>query len=285
MPQHTKFSKMLKYPTDRSSAEHNIYVLNTVIGDIYDALYNQKLIEPRFCVMCSKNVNIFTPHLFKHHVKADETVVHPSPELRCPISGAFSRTRLQYYTIRAYLTRMKNKSGDDAKQKILHFAPERMITKKFRERANEFDYVAVDIDATVEGIDHTDDLCKISYGDETFDCVIASHVLEHVDDDTAAMNEVFRVLKPGGFAILDVPIDFLSPITICDPAYNTDELREKHYGYYQHVRQYGLDYYDKLRSVGFDVTTISHKEAQELWGLSLDKHGFNYLPVTVCCKK
>nr|HPI70798.1 SAM-dependent methyltransferase [Tenuifilaceae bacterium] len=73
-------------------------------------------------------------------------------------------------------------------------------------------------------------------------------------DDRRAMQELFRVMKIGGFGIFQVPIDSSLEKTLEDDAINTPALREKHYGQRDHLRQYGRDYSQKLRDSGFSVT-------------------------------
>jgi len=106
------------------------------------------------------------------------------------------------------------------------------------------------------------DITKIEYSDNVFDVIYCSHVLEHVDDDRKAMRELYRVLKPGGWAILQVPfpettLHIEEPIedelTFEDPTIISDEERLRHYGQVDHVRRYGSDYQDRLKDAGFIV--------------------------------
>ncbi|BDX37359.1 hypothetical protein CYCD_07140 [Tenuifilaceae bacterium CYCD] len=97
------------------------------------------------------------------------------------------------------------------------------------------------------------DVQAIPFPDSQFDVVICNHVLEHVDSDHKAMQEIHRVLKPNGFAILQVPMDLSMEKTLEDPSINTPELREKHYQQRDHLRLYGRDYGDRLRNAGFVV--------------------------------
>lgn len=95
-------------------------------------------------------------------------------------------------------------------------------------------------------------ITAIDFPDSSFDAVLCFHVLEHVADDRMAIREVFRVLKPGGWAILQVPIT--EPATREDPRIATAEERFRAYGHPEHVRAYGPDYADRLREAGFHVT-------------------------------
>jgi predicted SAM-dependent methyltransferase len=96
------------------------------------------------------------------------------------------------------------------------------------------------------------DISDIQYRDNTFDVIYCSHVLEHVPDDRKALREFWRVLKVGGWAILQVPI--ISDVTFEDPTVTSPEERERLFGQHDHVRRYGPDYRDRLVDVGFSVT-------------------------------
>ncbi|MDP9159525.1 MAG: methyltransferase domain-containing protein [Acidobacteriota bacterium] len=98
------------------------------------------------------------------------------------------------------------------------------------------------------------DISQIGYPDNTFDIIYCSHVLEHVPDDRKAMAELRRVLKPDGWAIILVPIT--GECTDEDPRCVHPEERLRRFGQEDHVRCYGLDYIDRLRSAGFSVTCI-----------------------------
>jgi SAM-dependent methyltransferase len=97
------------------------------------------------------------------------------------------------------------------------------------------------------------DITDIPYDEGWFDAVICSHVLEHIPDDAAAMSELHRVLRPGGWAVFLVPIDLDSPTTLEDPSVVTPEQRLEAYWATDHVRLYGRDFTDRLRAAGFDV--------------------------------
>lgn len=135
-------------------------------------------------------------------------------------------------------------------QKVLHIAPEYCFLKIFKKQRN-LDYVTADLISPWADVKM--DVQAIPFPDSQFDVVICNHVLEHVDSDLKAMQEIHRVLKPGGFAILQVPMDLSMDKTMENPAYNTPELREKHYQQRDHLRLYGKDYGARLRSAGFKV--------------------------------
>ncbi len=95
------------------------------------------------------------------------------------------------------------------------------------------------------------DITDIHLPDHSFDVIICNHVMEHIPDDTQAMSELYRVMKPGGWAILQTPIS--GDTTFEDPTVQSPEERQRLFGQRDHVRIYGRDYEDRLRSVGFTV--------------------------------
>jgi SAM-dependent methyltransferase len=105
------------------------------------------------------------------------------------------------------------------------------------------------------------DLVDVDQPDDLFDVIICNHVLEHVPDDRRAMSELYRVLKPGGFAILQVPISFVIERTIEDPSISEPAERARLFGQPDHVRLYGADYPDRLGEAGFQVEVFQTSRA------------------------
>lgn len=134
--------------------------------------------------------------------------------------------------------------------KILHIAPEKELKKVFKE---EFKDSYTNADLNPELADVELDITKISYPKEKFDVVICNHVLEHIPEDIQAMTELNRILKPNGFAILQVPISFKTAKTIEDFSITSPEDREKAFGQFDHVRIYGRDYVNRLELAGWEV--------------------------------
>ncbi|MDZ7740893.1 MAG: methyltransferase domain-containing protein [Bacteroidota bacterium] len=118
------------------------------------------------------------------------------------------------------------------------------------------------------------DITNMDYPDNTFDVILCNHVLEHIEDDIKAMAELHRVLKPGGWAILQVPISYKIDKTYENPAILGEKDREAHFGQFDHVRIYGKDYFDRLGSVGFRV--IKSDPFQEDWGIeNIEQYALN----------
>jgi predicted SAM-dependent methyltransferase len=134
--------------------------------------------------------------------------------------------------------------------KVLHFAPEQAFYKMFRKQQN-LDYTTTDLLSPLADVKA--DICNLPFTDNQYDVILCNHVLEHIPDDTKAMRELFRVLKPGGMAILQIPQDLNRATTFADDSITNQKERAKIFGQYDHVRIYGRDYFDKLRNIGFTV--------------------------------
>ena len=133
---------------------------------------------------------------------------------------------------------------------MLHIAPEQCFHKRFKSLSN-IDYVTGDLESPLA--DHHFDLHQIPFPDQSFDAIICNHVLEHVADDRQCARELFRVLKPGGWAIMQVPIDYSREVTLEDPSITSAADRELHYWQKDHMRLFGLDYPKRLAESGFSV--------------------------------
>lgn len=134
--------------------------------------------------------------------------------------------------------------------KMLHFAPEDQFQKLLKDAPN-IDYTSADLDMPTAMVKM--DITNITFPDDTFDVILCNHVLEHVPDDAKAMSELYRVLKPGGWAILQTPMSkaekTFEDLEVTDP-----KQREKLFGQNDHVRTYGQDKKDRLEAAGFNVT-------------------------------
>lgn len=169
----------------------------------------------------------------------------------CPKCLSLERHRLVWL----YLKEKTSFFSDDIK--VLHIAPEQCFEERFKEQKN-LNYVTADIESPLA--DYKCDVQKMPFGDNEFDVILCNHVLEHVDDDSRAMSEFIRVLKPGGFAILLVPLDFDRETTYEDPSITSPKERAKHFRQYDHVRLYGLDFPERLKRVGFIIPEKNYLE-------------------------
>lgn len=161
---------------------------------------------------------------------------------RCPGCSSLERHRLLWL----YLTRDTDLLTRP--QRVLHLAPEHFL-RPFLRSTHQDKYVYGDIADPEHRLDVTD----VDFPDNSFDVIICSHVFEHVPDDKLAMAEMFRVLAPGGWAILDAPVKQGLDTTDEDLSVTSPKERRRRYGQWDHVRWYGRDYPDRLRAAGFTV--------------------------------
>ncbi|WP_397445185.1 class I SAM-dependent methyltransferase [Polaribacter sp. R77954] len=141
------------------------------------------------------------------------------------------------------------------KLKTLHIAPEQCFLDIFRKQKN-LDYITSDLESPIADVKA--DICDLPFKENEFDVVFCNHVLEHIPDDTKAMQELFRVLKKGGFGIFQIPQDLSRTTTFEDDSITDKQERARIFGQYDHVRVYGQDYFDKLRAIGFTVDEIDY---------------------------
>lgn len=156
--------------------------------------------------------------------------------------------------------------------KMLHVAPETVFFKHFKDQKN-IDYKPVDIFPHLypKGTTYFDILDPIAPGD-SFDVIICNHVFQYIEDDKKAMDNIYRLMKPGGWAILQVPINTSRTETYEDSSITDPAEREKAFGLKEHVRYYSYDYADKLRARGFNVTVDDYSKS--FTDAEIYKYGF-----------
>jgi SAM-dependent methyltransferase len=224
------------------------------------------------CPICNSRFNKFAPFGLVKRKNA-----------RCHTCGSLERHRLLW----KYLNEKTNLFNNNAKIRLLHFAPEKYFYDIFSK--NQYiDYFPCDL--TPERYVYNGnvkitkvDITNIPFEENYFDVVLCSHVLEHIPDDRKAMSELYRVMIKGTWGIFQVPIDYNRKTTYEDFTITSPKDREKAYGQNDHVRWYGQDFKDRLRSVGFNVTEdeyIKSFTAEELYRFGLIPSEFIYF-----CKK
>jgi len=219
-----------------------------------------------------------------YHARSWETVGHDLPVLTekqvvgggrraagCYQCQSRDRERLLY----AYFME-ELKIADRKDLSILHIAPEQKLSKLFLKQ-NFREYICGDL--FTKGYEYPDhvqnmNVLDIQYPDHHFDIVICNHVLEHIPEDSKAMSELFRVLKPGGKAVLQVPISKNSLKTVEDLTITDRAQREALFGQFDHVRIYGQDYEQRLRSLGFTINRINISKKYKNMGLNPDEDLF-----------
>jgi hypothetical protein len=191
----------------------------------------------------------------------------PRAQQMCPRCGSLERHRVNWLFLRDETNLLSGTS------RLLHLAPETSLAGRLAALPH-ISYVSADYDSAIamERLDVTD----IAYPDESFDAIVCNHVLEHVVNDQKAMQELFRILTPGGWALLQVPLDLDRAATFEDPTVTNPRERERLFGQYDHVRIYGGDYRRRLENVGFDVAVDRYAarlpaEQIDLMGLDIDE--------------
>ncbi|MCH2215820.1 MAG: methyltransferase domain-containing protein [Flavobacteriales bacterium] len=195
-------------------------------------LYRGKEVE---CSVCKNSFSKFLPYGSK--VALRENVL-------CPHCLSLERHRLLWL----YLNQKTNFFTDSLD--VMHIAPEQCFHGRFK-RLKNINYYTGDLVSPLA--EYHFDLHDIPFEENKFDVVICNHVMEHVDDDLQCMRELFRILKPGGWAIMQVPIDYSRKETYEDSSIVSPEDRETHFWQKDHVRLYGRDYGKRLAKAGFTV--------------------------------
>ncbi len=151
---------------------------------------------------------------------------------------------------------LKNKTDFFTKSaQVLHFAPEQAFHKRFKIMQN-LEYTTTDLNSPLADVKA--DICNLPFKENSFDVILCNHVLEHIPNDARAMDELYRILKPGGWGIFQIPQDLSRDKTFEDDTITDKKERAKIFGQYDHVRVYGRDYFDKLRTAGFHVEEIDY---------------------------
>ncbi len=164
--------------------------------------------------------------------------------------------------------------------KVLHFAPEQAFYKRFREMKH-LDYTTTDLNSPLADVKA--DICDLPFKDNDYDIIFCNHVLEHIPDDAKAMSELYRVLKPGGMAILQIPQELDREVTFEDNTITDPTERAKIFGQYDHVRVYGRDYFNTLRKFGFIVDEVDY--TNQLSKEEVDRYRLANGEILPVCKK
>ena len=151
--------------------------------------------------------------------------------------------------------------------RVLHIAPEQAFYKRFKKLKNIY-YTTTDLHSPLADVKA--DICNLPFQNNTFDVVLCNHVLEHIEDDTKAMQELYRVMKPGGMGVFQIPQDLSREKTFEDNSITDPKERAKIFGQYDHVRIYGRDYFEKLRRIGFIVKEVNYTDT--LTSKEIDKY-------------
>lgn len=202
-----------------------------------------------YCLYCKKTFRKFIHEGVKSPIFKKYKVAGGGYKLnvQCPNCNSVDRSRLLYLFFQMRTEIYKKPT------KILHISPNKEIANVLVGPTITQVVGSIEPEQYIEYHPLTLDVQKMNLDDNTFDVVICCHVIEHVDDDDMAMREIYRVLIPGGFAVLQVPLAINLEKTIEDKTLKTDKERKLAHGQVDHVRLYGLDYFEKLKRAGFSV--------------------------------
>lgn len=219
------------------------------------------------CPFCNSYLANFLAAGYNYPVLETKRVIGAGYRLtaQCPVCHSLDRERL------IYLFLLNKTKIFDEDLKLLHIAPEYRLEAVFCEK-KKIDYLTADLNSnsTMVKMDVTD----IHFPNESFDFIICNHVLEHVVDDRKAMSELFRTLKFGGYAILQVPMSLSLEDTYEDHSVVTPGEREKAFGQADHVRIYAKkDYKNRLEQSGFMVKEFDWSCDDENFGGPSNKFG------------
>jgi SAM-dependent methyltransferase len=234
-----------------------------------------------YCLYCGKTFRKFlhegvkSPAFKKYKVAGGGYKLN----VQCPNCYSVDRSRLLYLFFKMRTEVYKKPT------RILHISPnkeiagvltgptiEQVVGSIEPEQYSEFNPVYLDVQ-------------DIKFPDNSFDVVICCHVIEHVDDDDKAMREIYRVLKPGGFAVLQVPLALNLEKTIEDRTLKTDKERKIKFGQVDHVRLYGLDYFTKLEKAGFRVVRDNPFDNKWLPEAELKRHALDRIEDVIVAHK
>lgn len=224
----------------------------------------------RQCSLCLARVGRFLPYRGGRRaqpavVAALAMVGSDVDQFECPCCGAHDRERHVWLYLQASKLLERQATG-----RVVHFAPERRLGPRLR--ALSAAYTACDLfpaDASIERADIT----AMPFPAGSVDLLVANHVLEHVDDDLRALDEIARVLRPGGCAVLQTPYSAALTATWSDPGIAAPQARLHAYGQEDHVRLYGRDIFERFASRGLVSRVVQHAEL--LSGVDARQAGVN----------
>jgi SAM-dependent methyltransferase len=195
------------------------------------------------CPVCNRSYSKFLSY--------GSSIAHRENVL-CPGDLTLERHRLMWLYLKDHSDFFTSN-----KLNVLHIAPEQCFHQRFKQQEN-LNYLTGDLVSPIADLHF--DLHQIPLEENRFDVVFCNHVLEHVNDANQCMRELYRVMKPGGWGIMQVPQDFDREITFEDSSITSEEDRERYYWQKDHVRLFGKDYPNWLENAGFNVEVFEKEK-------------------------
>lgn len=212
---------------------------------------------PYKCPICQKMIEAFLPlpsyytenlrkHGFPYKPEDGETINHE--HYSCPNCGASDRDRL----IACYLGEMLSQRAGDEQIRLLDIAPSYPLSEFIKRFRNVTHHTA---DLSMDGVDLAVDISNMpEVMSDSYDILICSHVLEHIYDDRKALSELYRVIKPGGWGIIMVPIILPLDNIDEDPKVTDPSERWRRFGQDDHVRLYNKSgFMERVEEAGFTL--------------------------------
>ncbi|PLX13845.1 MAG: SAM-dependent methyltransferase [Marinilabiliales bacterium] len=202
------------------------------------------------CNICGKSFRKFLPGGFDLPIIKEMDIIGAGRRNHiCPNCQSTDRDRL----IKSFFDINQELLSDN--KTVLHIAPEPSLYN-FLKKYKNIKYIPAA--KYHEGIYYPKemtlvDLTSMQFANNEFDIIICNHVLEHIEDHKTALKEIYRVLVKKGIAILQVPYSLKLKNTHENPEIKSEKDREKYFGQFDHVRLYGSDYTDILKSAGFKL--------------------------------
>ncbi len=239
--------KGVDFPLDLNGKMPTLLVGDTAAPDVYSgtrttrhATLDTPAGDGRYCPVCRQWYRRFLPF-----------GIHRRQQALCPGCGALERHRYLWLYLETALGVTSNRLS------VLHIAPEPGIRRRLRD-CPSIRYTSIDLHDP--GAMTAMDASHLAFNDGSFDLIVCCHVLEHIQDDRAALREFARVLRPAGQAIILVPMDKNLSQTFENRSITSAEGRMDAFGHPYHVRICGDDYGDRIAGSGFDVTAVSSRE-------------------------
>ncbi|MBN2440487.1 MAG: methyltransferase domain-containing protein [Spirochaetales bacterium] len=212
--------------------------------------------QSHLCYICRKGFWHFYPHRkgqksVSPFIKEIDVIHSDIEHFLCPHCYCQDRERhlFMYFDSLRLWDKIKNSN-------VLHIAPEKNLKEKIQSLGPK-EYIKGDLIPESDDVQKID-IMAIPFPGDYFDFIICNHVLEHIPDDKIGMSELYRVLKPGGYAILQTPVSGFLSYTFEDPSIITEKQRAFFYDKEDHVRVFGRDFYSKIEQTGFSLELVKH---------------------------